>query len=165
MGFVTVQSLCEMCRVNTQTHMHCAGFAVPALETPLDGFPSQTHAPQTSTFCRLLSVDQLSTERHHWLLMKAKKKRTALGRRRSAAFGVTLRRLRQKNGLSQERLAFESGLDRTYISLLERGFRSPTLTTVHRLASPLRISSAEFVRLIELEAARQGAGVSEDRKT
>ncbi|WP_226603243.1 helix-turn-helix domain-containing protein [Bacillus cereus] len=41
--------------------------------------------------------------------------------------------------MSQEELAFNSVLDRTYISLLERGKRKPTISTLFSLASALNI--------------------------
>ena len=50
--------------------------------------------------------------------------------RLQAAFGQILKDLRNERGLSQQQLAFDSDLDRTYISLLERGLRLPTLGTV-----------------------------------
>jgi len=64
-------------------------------------------------------------------------------------FGQILRSLRQKRGLSQERLGFESGYHRTYISLLERGLKNPSLTTIFRLASALGVSPSEMVQLVE----------------
>jgi len=96
--------------------------------------------------------------------MREKGARVASSRIGRAAFGVTLRRQRARARLSQEKLAFESGLDRTYISLLERGIRNPTLTTVQRLASSLKLSAAEFVRLVEREARRPASGAHENRK-
>ena len=56
------------------------------------------------------------------------------------AFGQILRSYRKKAGLSQEKLAAESELDRTYISLLERGLRQPSLTTILQLSKPLQIT-------------------------
>jgi len=56
------------------------------------------------------------------------------------AFGKVLRELRVQRGQTQETLAFESGLDRTYISLLELGKRSPTLDTMLALCGALEIS-------------------------
>ena len=64
-------------------------------------------------------------------------------------FGAVLRSSRQDVGLSQQALALEVELDRTYISLLERGLRQPTLTTIILLAKPLQTSASELVRLTE----------------
>lgn len=61
------------------------------------------------------------------------------------AFGVVLRALRQARSLSQETLALESELDRTFISLLERGLRQPSLTTILQLAGPLGVPPEELV--------------------
>jgi transcriptional regulator with XRE-family HTH domain len=63
-------------------------------------------------------------------------------------FGVALRRARTRAKLSQEALAEESGLHRTYVSQLERGLKSPSLDTMYRLASALGISLVEFVTMI-----------------
>jgi DNA-binding XRE family transcriptional regulator len=46
------------------------------------------------------------------------------------AFGKVLRDIRQEHFLSQEELGFESGYHRTYISLLERGRKNPSLNTI-----------------------------------
>lgn len=59
-------------------------------------------------------------------------------------FGATLRYLRTQRHLSQEELAFESELDRTYISMLELGQRSPTLNTLIALSNGLKMSASEF---------------------
>lgn len=61
------------------------------------------------------------------------------------AFGEVLRDYRTKAGLSQENLAFKSDLDRTYISLLERGLRQPTLETLFRIAGVLEITPATMI--------------------
>jgi transcriptional regulator with XRE-family HTH domain len=53
------------------------------------------------------------------------------------AFGQTLKELRVKAGLSQEALTLECDLDRTYISLLERGLRQPTLKSLFKIADIL----------------------------
>jgi transcriptional regulator with XRE-family HTH domain len=55
------------------------------------------------------------------------------------AFGLTLKNLRKSKGISQKKLAIESELERTYISMLERGIKSPTINTVFKLASSLEI--------------------------
>lgn len=61
------------------------------------------------------------------------------------AFGLVLRNQRRHKGLSQESLALESGLDRTFISLLERGLRQPTLTTLIQLANSLGLTPEGLV--------------------
>ncbi|MCX5883308.1 MAG: helix-turn-helix transcriptional regulator [Deltaproteobacteria bacterium] len=65
------------------------------------------------------------------------------------AFGQILREYRKKANLSQEKLAQESDLDRTYISLLERGLRQPSITTVFQLSTALKISSTEIISALE----------------
>ena len=65
------------------------------------------------------------------------------------AFGRALRDVRKERKMSQEQLALESGFDRTYISLLERGVQSPTLRTVVKLAELLRVKPSEMVRRME----------------
>ncbi len=61
------------------------------------------------------------------------------------AFGLVLRDLRRERGMSQETLALESQLDRTFISLLERGLRQPSLTSVFQLARSLDLSPEDLV--------------------
>ncbi|MGE5538062.1 MAG: helix-turn-helix domain-containing protein [Gemmatimonas sp.] len=53
--------------------------------------------------------------------------------------GQNVRRLRKEKGLSQEALAFESGLHRTYVSDIERGVRNPTVLILHEIAQALKI--------------------------
>ena len=59
--------------------------------------------------------------------------------------GRNLKRLRKEKGWSQEKLAFESGLHRTYISGIERGARNPTIVILARLAETLRITVEQLV--------------------
>ncbi len=54
-------------------------------------------------------------------------------------FGLNVARLRQDKGLSQESLAFECGLHRTYISGIERGIRNPTIVIVDKIAKALKL--------------------------
>lgn len=61
------------------------------------------------------------------------------------AFGEHLKKTRQKAGLTQEALAFRTRLHRTYISLLERGLKSPTLETLFRICSALNVPPEDFV--------------------
>ena len=55
-----------------------------------------------------------------------------------------LRRVRVKRGLSQERLAFDAGVDRSYLGGLERQEENPTVDVLDRLASTLSIPISEF---------------------
>lgn len=60
-------------------------------------------------------------------------------------FGASVRSARIALGLSQEKLAFECDLDRTYISSVERGKRNVSLINIHKLAAALKISPAELL--------------------
>ena len=53
--------------------------------------------------------------------------------------GKNVRRLREAQGLSQERFALEHGFDRTYVSGIERGVRNPTICIVEKLAVALDV--------------------------
>ncbi|MCH8876686.1 MAG: helix-turn-helix transcriptional regulator [Chloroflexi bacterium] len=64
-------------------------------------------------------------------------------------FGAILRKLRLERNLSQEELAAQSGFHRTYISLLERGLKSPSLTTITRLANALDVAPHRIILLAE----------------
>lgn len=64
-------------------------------------------------------------------------------------FGKVLRELRTEKGISQEKLAEYCDLDRTYISLLERGRRQPTITTLFKLATALHIKPSQLVKITE----------------
>jgi len=67
----------------------------------------------------------------------------------ASAFGRAIRHFRTELRISQERLSQESGLDRSYISLLERGLRQPSLTTILQLAKALNIQSVELIAKVE----------------
>lgn len=72
-----------------------------------------------------------------------------LNRSLEGSFGLVLRRLRQNCGFSQEKLGFESGYHRTYISLLERGQKSPSLQTIFKLAKALDVEPSEIVEHVQ----------------
>ena len=61
-------------------------------------------------------------------------------------FARNLRRFRQAKGVSQRALADEAGIDRTYVSALERGVYSASITTIDKLAEVLEVEPAEFLR-------------------
>ena len=55
-------------------------------------------------------------------------------------FGRRVASLRAEKGMSQECLALQSGINRTYIGEIERGEKSPSLNTIAKIASGLNIS-------------------------
>jgi transcriptional regulator with XRE-family HTH domain len=65
------------------------------------------------------------------------------------AFARALFQLRKERKLTQEALGFESGYHPKYISLLERGKYSPSLTTILEIAYALGISGADLVGRVE----------------
>ena len=68
----------------------------------------------------------------------------------ASIFGCVLAEQRKKKTkLSQEDLALECGLDRTYISLLERGQRQPSLKSLFAICSALKISPSEMLSIVE----------------
>jgi transcriptional regulator with XRE-family HTH domain len=73
-------------------------------------------------------------------------------------FGRVLRGLRKEAGLTQEQLGFEANLERNYISMLERGERQPTLTTLVKLAKPLKKRASQLVALVESATGQSDDG-------
>ena len=63
-------------------------------------------------------------------------------------FANSLKELRQARGLSQESLSSTAGLDRTYISMLERGKRKPSLETIEKIATALEMKSWELIKVL-----------------
>jgi transcriptional regulator with XRE-family HTH domain len=63
----------------------------------------------------------------------------------ATAFGQVLRDARTHAGYSQEALALSCEMDRTYISLLERGLRQPTLSTLFALSDVLGVGADTLV--------------------
>jgi transcriptional regulator with XRE-family HTH domain len=55
-----------------------------------------------------------------------------------------LRRIRVSRGFSQERLAFDAAVDRSYVGGLERAQHNPTIDLLERLAKTLNVSIVEF---------------------
>lgn len=55
-----------------------------------------------------------------------------------------LRRIRVARGLSQEKLAFDAGVDRSYVGGLERREENPTVDLLDRLCATLNVPMAEL---------------------
>jgi transcriptional regulator with XRE-family HTH domain len=81
--------------------------------------------------------------------------------RAALAFGQVLREFRSASGLTQARLAELSNLDRTYISLLERGQRQPSLGTMLTLARCFRTRLVALSEAVERSLSQLDA--SSDR--
>lgn len=64
-------------------------------------------------------------------------------------FGKVLKQLRNEKGISQEELGFESGYHRTYISMLERGKKSPSLKTIFQLAKALDVKPSDIMERLQ----------------
>lgn len=60
-------------------------------------------------------------------------------------FASQMREVRLKRGMSQEDLAHEAGLDRTYISGCERRLRNPSLISVEKIANALNVPAGELL--------------------
>lgn len=75
-----------------------------------------------------------------------------------AAFGEAIRRVRKQKGVSQESLALACGLDRTYISGIERGARNPSLTNVFKIAAALETDPAELFASAQGMPVHSGSG-------
>jgi transcriptional regulator with XRE-family HTH domain len=59
---------------------------------------------------------------------------------------ANLRRLRKKQGLSQEELAYRASVDRTYVSSIERGVYAVTIDVLDRLARGLDVDAWELLK-------------------
>jgi transcriptional regulator with XRE-family HTH domain len=69
----------------------------------------------------------------------------------SQAFGLAVGEVRVARGLSQDALAATAGIDRAHIGHLERATKSPTLTTVEKLADALEVAPSRlFARAEEI---------------
>ncbi len=64
-------------------------------------------------------------------------------------FGLRLIQLRKTREWSQERLALESGLARSYVGGVERGQRNIALLNIHRLAGALKVTPAALLQPLD----------------
>jgi len=67
------------------------------------------------------------------------------------ALGRVFRELRERRGVSQEALALECELHRTYVGQIERGLKSPTVRTLFVIAKGLGVAPSEILRRVEKE--------------
>ncbi len=60
-------------------------------------------------------------------------------------FGQQMQKVRQSKGVTQEELAGKLAMHRTYIGLIERGERNPTIRTLYKIAKALKVDSSELL--------------------
>ncbi len=77
----------------------------------------------------------------------------------SRLFGTAVRMRRMATGLSQEALAERAGLHPTYVSMVERGVRNPTLDVSDRIARALKIGLSKLLE--EAQQQRRTGGRKE----
>lgn len=71
------------------------------------------------------------------------------------AFGMVVRRKRAELRISQEELAHQAGLDRTYVSAIERALYNPSLATVFAIAKAVGERPNALVEEVEVVMARR----------
>lgn len=67
--------------------------------------------------------------------------------------GQELRKARQSRGLTQEEVAARAGLSREYISIIERGKRSPTIDVLLRVCRAIGVQASAILRKVEGQLA------------
>jgi DNA-binding XRE family transcriptional regulator len=60
-------------------------------------------------------------------------------------FGAKLQKTRKSKDVTQEELAFRMSMDRTYIGMIERGERNPTIRTLYKIAKALKVDSTDLL--------------------
>ena len=74
-------------------------------------------------------------------------------------FGMLLKRKRKEKKFSQQYLANKSGLNRTYISLMERGLKTPSLSTIFKLSSTLEIEASTLIQELERDLSANNVNI------
>lgn len=64
-------------------------------------------------------------------------------------FGFIIKKMRLSKGISQERLALETNIDRTYISDIEKGTRNVSIEIIEKLANYFKVPVSAIFLLIE----------------
>jgi transcriptional regulator with XRE-family HTH domain len=77
----------------------------------------------------------------------------ARNQRLIAAFGQVVAELRGERGLSQEAMAHEAGIDRSFAGMIERGERQPSLSIIFVLAAALSIKPEKLIAETRARAA------------
>ena len=72
------------------------------------------------------------------------------GTKELTTLGLAIKELRLELGLSQEALAFEAGIDRSYIGGIERGEHNLALINLIKIAQTLGVTSSELLNRAKL---------------
>jgi len=86
-------------------------------------------------------------------ILKTQRERTQIRIRH--AFGKVLREYRNKRGMTQEALGFDSGYHSTWISQLERGLKQPSLATVFIIANQLGVKPDKMIKAVDKKFTSQ----------
>jgi transcriptional regulator with XRE-family HTH domain len=70
--------------------------------------------------------------------------------------GMAVREVRARRGMTQEGLAFHSGLHRNYVGALERGEANPTFSTLLKALGGLRVSLIDLAEVYDRQLADAG---------
>lgn len=73
------------------------------------------------------------------------------------AFGREIKKARKSLQKSQQTLAFDAEVHRTYISQIERGQKSPSLAVIVRLAKALNVTPSKLLRRVEAQLERSNS--------
>jgi transcriptional regulator with XRE-family HTH domain len=71
-------------------------------------------------------------------------------------FATNLRRVRHERGLSQDDLALEADISRSYLSQIEKGSFHVSLKVIGKLSEALRVEPAEFLKLYRPDEPPEG---------
>jgi transcriptional regulator with XRE-family HTH domain len=71
------------------------------------------------------------------------------------AFGEVLKDVRSEQGITQEQLGWQSGIDRKFIGALERGIKEPCLDTILKITRVLNIPLGDFMAAVEVRLPKR----------
>ncbi|MBV6325560.1 helix-turn-helix transcriptional regulator [Duganella sp. HSC-15S17] len=75
-----------------------------------------------------------------------------------------LRALRKEAGLSQEQLGLEAGVERNYVSLIERGINQPSIRVIFKLCAALDVRASSVIEAVEKQLESSTSKVTSKRR-
>lgn len=78
-------------------------------------------------------------------LMGSKASKLSMNTQILKKFREKIRKIRREKGISQEKIAHEAGIERSYMGAIERGERDPTLLKVYKIVTTLKVDSSELL--------------------